>query len=80
MLILQKGINWNDQPDGYKRGRMIVKHQVEFPVGVFRNKWHVEFPPIFTKKREYLRSMIPDIGFFEESEIEEVETFEEASH
>jgi len=25
-LCYQKGVNWNDQPDGFKRGRMIVKH------------------------------------------------------
>jgi len=28
-LCMEKGVNWNDQPDGFKRGRMIVKEQYE---------------------------------------------------
>lgn len=50
-MIFRKGVNWNDYPDGAKRGRMIVKQP---EVG-----WVCEAPPIFTKDRSYLRSKIP---------------------
>jgi tRNA(His) 5'-end guanylyltransferase len=50
-MIFKKGVNWNDYPDGVKRGRMIVK--------VPEQGWVVEAPPIFTQDRNYLRFKIP---------------------
>lgn len=49
-MCFQKGVNWNDYPDGYKRGRCIVYRDIA---------WVLEAPPVFTADREYLRAMIP---------------------
>jgi tRNA(His) 5'-end guanylyltransferase len=68
-LIFQKGKNWNDYDDGYKRGRVILKRyyekEVTLPSGeekkALRSEWIIEAPPIFTQDREYLRKLIPKI-------------------
>jgi tRNA(His) 5'-end guanylyltransferase len=73
-LMFQKGINWNDYPVGFKRGRIILKEKTEtFEMPAFRQgpvltdivtrtKWGVFEPPIFTQDPEYLKSRIPLIG------------------
>lgn len=66
-LIHQKGQNWNNHPDGFKRGRMVVRRKVGTIVGgpdgpVSAWAWTVEAPPIFTQERGYLSSLIPRYG------------------
>ncbi len=71
-MLWQKGINWNDYPDGCKRGRMVVKKvrraTVEYThrrtgevqtVEVERTVRQVEAPPVFTRDRAYLSALIP---------------------
>lgn len=71
-MLWQRGINWNDYPDGCKRGRMIVRTQrreavtfrhkltgEEQTTEVTRNVWQVEAPPIFSRDRAYLAALIP---------------------
>lgn len=57
-MLMEKGINWNHFPAGFKRGRSIVREAYFVPDGqggkVERHRWHVEEPPIFTKEREYI--------------------------
>ena len=66
-LIFQKGINWNDYPTKYKRGRIIKKEIYEkesegndgFQTSI-RARWiSVEEIPIFTQDRDFLSSLIP---------------------
>ncbi len=73
MLWQEKGINWNDEPAGFKRGRCVVREVVTKDVeytdkrtgetktaeGVQRASWQVIVPPIFTRDREWLRGRIP---------------------
>jgi len=66
-MIFQKGQNWNDLDAGLKRGRMIVKKEFEVPNPydcsefVKRTRWVVENPPIFTKEKDYLINLIPEM-------------------
>lgn len=68
-LLLAKDINWNDYPVGFKRGRMIMKHDIvradlakslaeQSPMPI-RTEWRIEDPPIFTQDREYITTRIP---------------------
>jgi len=66
MLVLEKGINWNDYPTHLKRGSCCVKTPVIFNEGTpdefVRNKWVIDMEiPIFTKDREYILSKYIDI-------------------
>jgi tRNA(His) guanylyltransferase len=77
-LMFQKGINWNDYPVGFKRGRMILKEKIEIVdnkyvkgnVGaggsgggvIQRTKWASFEPPIFTQETDYLKSRTPIMG------------------
>lgn len=72
-LFQEKGINWNDYPDGCKRGRCVVRRSTFSPVtykdkrtgetrtteAVERRVWAVEVPPVFTQDRTWLSGMIP---------------------
>jgi tRNA(His) 5'-end guanylyltransferase len=71
-MLWQKGSNWNDYPDGCKRGRVVVKKArqgiVEYThrrtgavqtAEVERMVWEVEAPPVFTRERTYLSALIP---------------------
>lgn len=49
-MIFQKGQNWNDFPDGLKRGRLVVK-------GL--NGWEVIGAPQFSKDQDFLKNLIP---------------------
>lgn len=71
MLMLQKNINFNDEPVGFKRGRLVRKFIREVPERIVndkvvpahtRNYWKADEPPIFTQERDYLRSMIPTLN------------------
>jgi tRNA(His) 5'-end guanylyltransferase len=62
MLMLQKGINWNDVPTKFKRGTALYKVQIVSPnpvdpsgSGVVRNKWVYDHEmPKHTQDRAYL--------------------------
>lgn len=66
-LMFQKGVNWNDYPSGFKRGRAIVKVQKEFSVKngktgeseiAIRNKWEVIETPIFSQDKPFILDRI----------------------
>lgn len=62
MLMLEKGINWNDEPAGFKRGRVIVKETFE-KEGATRTRWVSQPAEIFTQNdRQFFREQIPVIG------------------
>jgi len=63
-MIHDKGQNWNDMPDGFKRGRTFYKVPVESPESdgmIIRKEWTVSFPD-FLKERETLINLIPKIS------------------
>lgn len=54
LLMLEKGINWNDRPAEEKRGRCAVYNE---------QAWLVDREiPVFTQERDYLSSRIPVIA------------------
>lgn len=67
MLMIQKGINWNDYPTHLKRGSCCIKHEevvdivtenYTFPA-VRRKKWNVDTEiPIFTQDKDYINKLI----------------------
>jgi tRNA(His) guanylyltransferase len=70
-LIFQKGINWNDYPAYFKRGRVIVKEEYEYMNNensaypfqdkvVIRTRWTMKEVPIFTKERTFISDLIPE--------------------
>ena len=73
MLWQEKGINWNDMPGGFKRGRCIVRNSVtkeaeyldkrtgetQTVAEVERRSWECTVPPIFTQYRDWLRARVP---------------------
>lgn len=63
MLMLDKGINWNNEPTRFKRGSCVVRRDVEVPAKdgslVTRSKWCVDLDiPIFTQDKGYIESRI----------------------
>ena len=76
MLWQECGINWNDMPGGFKRGRCVVREAVaqdkeyvdkrieetRTAAGVERHVWQPVVPPVFTRERDWLRSHIPQRG------------------
>lgn len=64
MLMLDKGINWNDYPTTLKRGSCCIKKpQItqSSPEGeiVVRNKWVIDNEiPIFTQDKEYINKLV----------------------
>ena len=63
MLMLQKGINWNNYPSKFKRGCVILKEQYEKDVevpnrglvtGVKRKRWIEAEIPILTQDLEFI--------------------------
>jgi len=74
-MIFQKGINWNEYPERFKRGGFICKEKYmagvtggsdvpeNFKLGpVERSRWAIVDPPIFTKEKEFTFSRIPVIA------------------
>jgi tRNA(His) guanylyltransferase len=73
MLWSEKGINWNDLPVGFKRGRVVERvtavrdvtytdkraGEERTQTGVIRHEWRVVEPPVFTREREWLLSRVP---------------------
>ncbi len=73
MLWSEKGVNWNDQPGGFKRGRCLARRrmtrdaeyedkrtgEIQTAAGIERRVWEQIIPPVFTKDRNWLRAHIP---------------------
>jgi tRNA(His) guanylyltransferase len=74
LLFQEHGINWNDYPTGYKRGRAVIRTEVVKDVvytdkrtgeeqrieNVARHLWEVVTElPIFTQDRDWLQNYIP---------------------
>ena len=64
-LIHLKGQNWNDMPDGFKRGRLIqymyeidINFKTEFDMNE-RGFWRINPAPDFLKDRSELSELIP---------------------
>lgn len=76
MLWQEKGINWNDLPVGFKRGRLIERvvtvkdisyvdrrtGETQVQEGVTRHEWRTVDPPIFSQEPDWLLSRIPAMG------------------
>ena len=71
-LFTEKGINFNDLPVGFKRGRVIERQTSERSVTytdkrtgeektaeALRSAWGSVEPPVFTKEREWLGARVP---------------------
>lgn len=63
MLMLEKGINWNDYPTHLKRGSCCIKKPVKINEGTeqeaIRNKWVIDNEvPIFSQNKEYINKLI----------------------
>ena len=63
MLMLEKGINWNDYPTHLKRGTCCIKKPFVINEGTeqetVRNKWVLDTEiPIFTQDKEYVNKLI----------------------
>ena len=63
MLMLKKGINWNDYPTTLKRGSCCIKKPFKINEGTeketIRNKWVIDNEiPIFTQDRDYINKLI----------------------
>jgi tRNA(His) 5'-end guanylyltransferase len=65
-MIFQKGQNWNDMPEGFKRGRMIKKvrlYDIETPGAIidYGTNWEIDPAIDILKDRETFRALIPKI-------------------
>jgi tRNA(His) 5'-end guanylyltransferase len=63
MLMLEKGINWNDYPTHLKRGTCCIKKPFIINEGTeqeaIRNKWVIDTEiPIFTQDKDYVNKLI----------------------
>lgn len=62
MLMLQKGINWNDTPTMYKRGYCCTRKEVKVVTSngeTMRSKWVIDYEmPILSRNREYLERLL----------------------
>jgi tRNA(His) 5'-end guanylyltransferase len=63
MLMLEKGINWNDYPTHLKRGSCCIKVPVTINEGTenetVRSKWIIDNEiPIFTQDKEYVNKLV----------------------
>ena len=63
MLMLEKGINWNDYPTHLKRGSCCIKKPFKINEGTeqetIRNKWVIDTEiPIFTQDKDYVNKLI----------------------
>ena len=63
MLMLEKGINWNDYPTHLKRGACCIKKPFKINEGTeqesIRNKWILDTEiPIFTQDKDYVNKLI----------------------
>ena len=63
ILMLEKGINWNDYPTHLKRGSCCIKKPFIINEGTdqeaIRNKWVIDIEiPIFTHDKDYINGLI----------------------
>lgn len=63
MLMLEKGINWNDFPTHLKRGSCCIKKPFKINEGTdqetVRNKWVVDTEiPIFAQDKDYINKLV----------------------
>jgi tRNA(His) 5'-end guanylyltransferase len=63
MLMLEKGINWNDFPTHLKRGSCCIKKPFKINEGTdqeaIRNKWVIDTEiPIFTQNKNYVNELV----------------------
>lgn len=63
MLMLEKGINWNDYPTHLKRGSCCIKKPFKINEGTeqeaIRNKWVIDTEiPIFSQDKDYVNKLI----------------------
>ena len=63
MLMLEKGINWNDYPTHLKRGTCCIRKPFKINEGTeqeaIRNKWVIDTEiPIFTQDKDYINKLI----------------------
>lgn len=63
MLMLEKGINWNDYPTHLKRGSCCIKQPFKINEGTeqetVRNKWVIDTEiPIFTQDKDYVNKLV----------------------
>jgi tRNA(His) 5'-end guanylyltransferase len=63
MLMLEKGINWNDYPTHLKRGSCCIKKPFKINEDTeqeaIRNKWVIDTEiPIFTQDKDYVNKLI----------------------
>lgn len=63
MLMLEKGINWNDYPTTLKRGSCCIKKPFVLNEGTdketVRNKWVIDNEiPIFTQDKDYINKLV----------------------
>lgn len=63
MLMLEKGINWNDYPTHLKRGSCCIKKPFKINEGTeqeaIRNKWVIDTEiPIFTQDKDYVNRLV----------------------
>ena len=63
MLMLEKGINWNDYPTHLKRGSCCIKKPFKINEGTeqetIRNKWIIDNEiPIFTQDKDYINKLV----------------------
>lgn len=71
-MLFNKGINWNDYPAGFKRGRVAVKEFFELESEEFgtttRTRWKTEAAPHFTADPgDIFADMIPAMPSLKES-------------
>lgn len=57
-MCFQKGLNWNNMSDGFKRGRMVVKEYYQ-KNDALRSIWNIKPAIDFLKERENLSKIIP---------------------
>lgn len=58
-MCFKKGINWNDYPAKYKRGRLIVKETYRQKDMTVRTRWVSTDPLTFTQDKRQLNEHIP---------------------
>lgn len=63
MLMLEKGINWNDYPTTLKRGSCCIKKPFKINEDTnketIRNKWIIDTEiPIFTQDKDYVNKLV----------------------
>ncbi len=64
MLFQEKGINWNDYKNKYKRGVVIKRvSEIDYSgeAAAIRNKWIPLETPIFTSNRDFLIDIMPKL-------------------